>query len=301
MTQTGRAIMFMVLSMALFALEDMFIKLLSGRVPLGQILIVLGMGGMLIFGGLALARGDKLVSRDILAASVLTRMFGEAVGTIGFATAIALTPITTASAIIQAMPLAVTLGAALFLGETVGWRRWTAIAVGFAGVLIVIRPGAGGFEPLSLFAVLGVFGLGLRDLATRAVPRSISSVQLSTYSFAVTVPTGIAWNAVAGMGLVPLDADTWVTLAVAQVVGVLAYAALVLATRTGAVAVVAPFRYSRIVFAMIVGIVVFGERPDVWTWLGTIVIVGSGLYTLWRETRVARAGRRASQAATGGI
>jgi drug/metabolite transporter (DMT)-like permease len=294
MTETGRAILFMVLSMALFALEDMFIKILAGTVPLGQILVALGVGGTLIFGALALRQGDRLWSRDVLAPSVLVRMLGEALGTIGFATAIALTPITSASAIIQAMPLAVTLGAALFLGETVGWRRWTAIVVGFVGVLIVIRPGTEGFEPLSLFAVLGVFGLGMRDLATRVVPKSISSMQLSTYSFAVTVPAGVAWMAVAGAEWVALDGAAWGTLAAAQMVGVLAYAALVLATRTGAVSVVAPFRYSRIVFAMVVGVLVFGERPDVWTLVGTGVIVGSGLYTLWRETRAGRAARRAS-------
>lgn len=291
MTETARAILFMVIAMALFALEDMFIKLLSGRVALGQILVLLGVGGTAIFGGIAIWQGHKLISRDIVTPSVVVRMIGEALGTIGFATAIALTPITTASAIIQAMPLAVTLGAALFLGETVGWRRWTAIAVGFLGVLIVIRPGTEGFEPLSLFAVLGVFGLALRDLATRVVPSHVTSTQLSAYSFAVVVPAGLAWNLVAGAHWVGMSMPDWGLVAVAQGVGVLAYAALVLATRTGSVAVVAPFRYSRLVFAMVVGVLVFGERPDGWTLVGTAVIVASGLYTLWRETRAAGAWR----------
>jgi drug/metabolite transporter (DMT)-like permease len=293
MTETARAILFRVLAMALFALEDMFIKLLAGRVPLGQILVLLGVGGFAIFTGLVWSRGERLWSRDLLVPAVLIRMVGESLGTIGFATAIALTPITTASAIIQAMPLAVTLGAAMFLGEQVGWRRWTAIVVGFIGVLVVIRPGTSGFDPLSLFAVLGVFGLGLRDLATRAAPKHISS-------FAVVVPSGLAWNLVAGAEWVALSAPDWGTILAAQAVGVLAYAALVLATRTGAVAVVAPFRYSRIVFAMIVGVLVFGERPDGWTLVGTGIIVASGLYTLWRETRLARS-RRASLAVEGGI
>ncbi len=300
MTETARAIFLMVVSMALFALEDMFIKLLAGRVPLGQILVLLGIGGTAIFGGLALWNGDRLWSRDVLSPSVIVRMIGEALGTIGFATAIALTPITTATAIFQAMPLAVTMGAALFLGEAVGWRRWTAIVAGFIGVLIVIRPGTDGFEPLSLFAILGVVGLGMRDLATRVVPRHISSAQLSAYSFAVTIPAGFLWNAVAGVEWAVLTLPDWATVAAAQGVGVLAYAALVMATRTGAVAVVAPFRYSRIVFAMIVGILVFGERPDAWTLVGTGIIVASGLYTLWRETRAARV-RRAFQEAAGGL
>ena len=111
MTETARAILLMVVAMALFALEDMFIKILAGHLPLGQILVMLGIGGFLIFGGQVWAQGERLLTRDLLVPSVIVRMLGEALGTIGFATAIALTPITTASAIIQAMPLAVTLGA----------------------------------------------------------------------------------------------------------------------------------------------------------------------------------------------
>lgn len=301
MTVTARAIIFMVVSMALFAMEDMFIKVAAGRVPLGQVLVLLGIGGTVIFGAMAASRGERLFSRDLFAPSVVVRMIGEAVGTIGFATAIALTPITTASAIIQAMPLAVTLGAALVLGEKVGWRRWTAIAAGFLGVLIVIRPGTAGFEPMSFFAVLGVFGLSLRDLATRVVPAHIGSAQLSAWSFAATVPAGLLWNLVAGAQWVALSGPDWGLLAATQGFGVLAYAALVQATRRGAVAVVAPFRYSRIVFAMIVGVLVFGERPDVWTLLGTAIIVVSGLYAFWRETRLAQEARRASLERAGAL
>jgi drug/metabolite transporter (DMT)-like permease len=301
MTETTRAILFMVFAMAFFALEDMFLKVLAGRVPLGQVLVLLGIGGTAMFGALALSRGEPLLSPDLLARSVLLRMTGEALGTIGFATAIALTPITTASAIVQAMPLTVTLGAALFLGEKVGWRRWSAIAAGFLGVLVVIRPGTEGFEPMSLFAVLGVLGLSLRDLATRMVPARIGSAQLSAWSFAATVPAGLAWNLVAGASWVPLAPSGWGLFAATQGVGVLAYAALVQATRRGAVAVVAPFRYSRIVFAMIVGTLVFGERPDHWTLAGTGIIVASGLYALWRETRLAREAGPASLAGQPGL
>src|SRR6056297_1665102 len=183
-----RGSILMVLAMAGFALEDMFIKRLADTLPVGQIIIFLGFGGALIFGAITMAQGRGLWSRDLLSRPVLLRNFGEIVGTLGFVTAIALTPLSSASAILQATPLAVTLGAALFLGEAVGWRRWSAILVGFLGVLMVIRPGLEGFEPASLFAVQGVIGLAIRDLATRAVPRSISSMQLSTYAFATLVP-----------------------------------------------------------------------------------------------------------------
>jgi len=177
-----RGSILMVLSMAGFALEDMFIKRLAGNLAVGQIIMLLGLGGALVFGALTTAQGRRLWSRDLLSRPVLLRNGGEIVGTFGFVLAIALTPLSSASAILQATPLVVTLGAALFLGEAVGWRRWSAILVGFCGVLLVIRPGFAGFEPASLFAVLSVIGLAIRDLATRAVPRTISSRGLPSHS-----------------------------------------------------------------------------------------------------------------------
>lgn len=288
----------MVAAMAGFALEDMFIKQMAGALPVGQILVLLGVGGAAIFAALALWRGDRLISRDVLDGAVLWRLAGEVIGTIGFVTALALTPISTASAILQAVPLVVTLGAALILRETVGWRRWSAIAVGFAGVMLVIRPGTGGFEPASLFAVQGVIGLAIRDLATRRVPASIASTQLSAYAFAVIVPTGVIMLGVTGDRMAMPDAANLTRLVLALVFGAIAYATIVAATRIGEVAVVAPFRYSRMVFALIVGMTVFGERPDVTMLLGAAIIVGSGLYTLLREARIRRSVRRSARRAS---
>src|SRR6056297_4057215 len=198
-----RGSILMVLAMAGFALEDMFIKRLADTLPVGQIIIFLGFGGALIFGAITMAQGRRLWSRDLLSRPVLLRNFGEIVGTLGFVTAIALTPLSSASAILQATPLAVTLGAALFLGEAVGWRRWSAILVGFLGVLMVIRPGLEGFLPASLFAVQAVIGLAIRDLATRAVPASVSSMQLSSYGFATVVPAGAILLVITGAPVAP--------------------------------------------------------------------------------------------------
>ncbi|MET4127208.1 DMT family transporter [Roseovarius sp. MBR-6] len=280
-----RGSVLMVLAMAGFALEDMFIKRLTADLPVGQIVIMIGLGGALVFGAITRAQGRRLWSRDLLARSVLLRNFGELTGTMGFVLAIALTPLSSASAILQATPLAVTLGAAVFLGAQVGWRRWSAILVGFAGVLMVIRPGVAGFEPASLFAVMAVIGLATRDLATRAVPRAISSMQLSTYAFATLVPTGAL---LLPFGVAPvMPAGTEIRdLALALVCAVAAYYAIVAAMRVGEVAVVTPFRYTRLIFALIIGVTVFGERPDLWTLIGAGVIVASGLYTLMREARV---------------
>lgn len=284
-----RGSILMVLAMLGFAFEDMFVKLMAGALPTGEILAVVGAGGAVIFGGACVLRGEALFSRDVLHPMVLLRNGCEMIGTVGYVTAVVLTPISSASAIFQATPLFVTLGAALFLGETVGWRRWMAIAVGFMGVLLIIRPGMAAFQPASLFAVQGVVFLGMRDLATRRIPKTVSSMQLSTYAFAVIVPTGLILMLLAGDSLVmPGPVDLW-RIVGSIVAGVLGYYALVAATRLGDMSHVAPFRYTRLLFALIVGIVVFGERPDFATLLGSAIIVGSGIYAAMREAQRRRA------------
>ncbi|MDR9485557.1 MULTISPECIES: DMT family transporter [Sediminimonas] len=291
-----RGAVLMVAAMAGFALEDTFIKTLAQDLPVGQILILLGIGGALVFAVLALLRHDRLLSRDLLDRWVILRNTGELIGTVGFVTAISLTPLSSASAILQALPLAVTLGAALFMHEQVGWRRWSAILVGFSGVLLIIRPGLEGFDAASLFAVQGVVGLAIRDLATRAVPRAISSMQLSTYAFATVVPAGAILLAIDPAPASMPRAEHWAALAAAMAFGVAAYYAIVAAMRMGDISVIAPFRYSRLIFAMLIGVIHFGERPDALTLTGAALIVGSGLYTIEREARLRRQTRRAARA-----
>ena len=294
-----RGAILMVLAMAGFALEDMFIKQLAGSLPVGQILMLLGAGGAVIFALLARAKGDALLSRDLAHPAVMLRNLGEVVGTLGFVTAIALTPISTASAILQATPLVVTIGAALFLGEAVGWRRWVAVCVGLFGVILILRPGLDGFDANSLFAVQGVLGLALRDLATRRVPKGITSRQLAFYAFAVIVPTGAAalWLLPGGGTAVWPDGTDTLRLLAGIAVGVAAYYAIVAATRIGDISMIAPFRYSRLIFALIIGMFVFGERPDALTLLGAFIVVASGIYTLWREARLRRRSSLAAAAA----
>jgi drug/metabolite transporter (DMT)-like permease len=256
--------------------------------------MMLGVGGAAGFALLVRARGETLFSPVFFSRAVVIRNLGEITGTFGFITAIVLTPLSSASAILQAMPLAVTLGAALFFREPVGWRRWSAIGAGFVGVLMVIRPGGATFEPASLFALLGVAGLATRDLATRAVPHSTSSVVLSAWGMSMLIPTGGALLLLSGGAAMP-SAGVLGLLAGAVVLGIAGYYAIAQAMRMGEVAVITPFRYTRIVFALIIGIAVFGERPDGWTLGGAALIIASGLYTLWREARLGR--QRAALAA----
>lgn len=286
-----RGAFLMVAAMLGFAIEDAFIKTLSGALPIGQILMMLGLGGAIIFAIMVRIQGQRLWNSALVHPAVIMRNLGELIGTVGFVTAIILTPLSTASAILQATPLVVTLGAALFLKEHVGWRRWAAIIVGFFGVLLIIRPGAAAFEPNSLFAVQGVFGLAIRDLATRRVPKTITSMQLSTYAFAMLVPAGAILMQFWGEAVVPSPRDAW-ALTGALLVGVVAYYMIVAAMRVGEVGFVTPFRYSRLLFAMVIGITFFSERPDLLTILGAIIIVGSGMFTLLREAALKRASKR---------
>ena len=275
----------MILSMGGFAIGDMLIKIVTMEMPSGQFLIQLGLCGAAFFALVSHRQGQLVLSSDFLHGVVVTRNLGEAFGAFGFVTAIVLTPLSSASAILQATPLAVTVGAALFLGEAVGWRRWSAILVGFGGVVLVIRPGLDGFQPASLFAVLGVIGLAVRDVATRAVPARIISPVLASYGFLMLVPAGIMQLTMTGGATLPTAASYYLLVAT-LIVSISAYYMLILSVRLGSVAAVTPFRYVRLVFALIIGVIVFHERPDHWTLLGAIIIVLSGLYTAFRERKL---------------
>jgi len=280
-----RAIALMVLSMAGFAIEDMLIKYIALEMPTGQFLMLIGAGGALIFTLMAWRQGQAVLSADFLRPTIIIRNLGEVIGTLGFVTALVLTPLSSASAILQATPLAVTLGAALFLREAVGWRRWSAILIGFCGVVAVIRPGLEGFQPASLFAVLGVIGLATRDVATRATPATISSLVLSAHGFGMLVPAGAFLLWISGGAVAP-SAQGYGLLFAALIIGVSAYYALTLSMRLGDVAVVTPFRYVRLVFALFIGVIVFDEQLDAWTLGGAAIIILSGLYTFFRERQL---------------
>lgn len=282
MKENLRGILFMLLAMAGFAIEDGIIKSLTKSLPVSEILIVTGASGALLFAVLAFVRKERLVSRHMLRKAFLIRLLADMLAPLFFISSLALIPLSMASSILQAVPILVTMGAALVLGQQVGWRRWSAIGVGFLGVLIIMRPGFEGFEPAAVLAVIGAICLAARDLATRVLKSDITTVSMTAYAFAASV--------VAGVILIPTGApmewpdphQTMLLLCI-TLLGGLSYSAIVMATRDGDVAVIAPFRYARLVFAMLIGIFFLGERPDTMTFLGAGLIILSGLYTFWRE------------------
>lgn len=282
-----RGIAWMTLAMLAFALEDMFIKLVAEIVPPGQTIFVIGGIGATVFATAARARGYPLLA-PLRNRAFQARMGVETAVTVCFISALTLTPISSVSAIIQSTPLIVTLGAALFLGARVGPRRWTAIAIGMCGVLLIIRPGAADFDPASLLSVLAAIGLATRDVITRVVPRTIPTLVLATWGFAATLPAGVILMAVMATPPVVPQPLMLLALAAAALVALLAYFSITAAMRVGEIAVVTPFRYTRLVFAMIIAYAVFEERPDALTYLGAAIVIATGLFTLWRETQAMR-------------
>ena len=231
-----RGSLYMVAAMAAFALEDPCIKLATASVPVWHVLAIFGTAGALAFAGLARRAGEPPLGRWPAPSALVVRCAFEVVGRPFFTLSLAYTALSAASAILQATPLVVAAGSVLFFGERVGWRRRCAIGCGFAGVLLIVRPGLDGFTAASPLAVVGTIGFAGRDLATRASPPIQSNRQLGVY--------GCCALASAGLPCVPLDPRLVVpspsaraALEGATAVGVLAYAALTAAMRTGEVSV----------------------------------------------------------------
>ncbi|WP_338144746.1 DMT family transporter [Fertoeibacter niger] len=284
-TDNRRGALLMVGSMFAFAFEDLFLKRAAMALPPGQVIAMMGAVGALCFWAVAAWKGQPILTRVALSRPALIRSLAEAVAAMLYITALALIPLTMNAAILQASPLAVTMGAALFLGEPVGWRRWTAIALGFLGVLIILRPGTDGFAAAGLLTVACVVVLVVRDLATRVMPASIGTFQLTTWAYIALIPAGLVLMVLAGDTPQLIADDRWGDLIGALLTGLVGYWAVTAAMRLGEVSVVAPFRYARLVFAMVLAMLFLGERPDVATLLGSALIIGSGLYTYFREAR----------------
>ena len=273
----------MILAMAGFAFEDLFIKLLSTYFPISEVIIILGFTGTFIFFIIALLQNAPIIHKDLLNKHVIIRTICELLGAVFFVTAIALTPLSSATAILQISPLLVTIGAVIFFKEKVGWRRWTAVFIGFIGVLLIVRPGFEGFMPASIFAILGSIFLAARDLATRAMQVKLPSVTIALYAF-------IAFG-ISGILIIPFNSpmvlptsNQIIYFIGASAFGVIAYYSLVISSRIGEMSVISPFRYSRIVFAMLLAIIILDENPDGLTLIGASIVVASGLYTFVRET-----------------
>ncbi len=282
MTPNVKGALLMMGSMAAFTVNDTLVKLVGQDMHLFQLVTMRGiLATVLIYtlarhlGALHLnfPRHDRWL--------VAIRSVCELLATLFFLTALMHMPLANVTAVLQALPLTVTLGAALFFGETVGWRRKIAIGVGFLGMLLIVRPGPDGFSIYAVYALITVAVITVRDLITRRMSVEVPSMVVTlAASLTITLSAGVA-SAVTGW--TPVTVGTGILIASAAVLVLLGYLFSVMVMRVGEVGFVAPFRYSGVLWALGLGWLVFGDWPDAITMLGAVLVVGAGLFTLFRE------------------
>lgn len=273
--------------MAGFTINDAITKTLVETMNQGQVMLVRGLFATVLIGALAWNQGALRMPRQAAHPMVALRVVGEVVATVLFLIALTRMPLANISAVLQALPLAVTMGAALFFGETVGWRRWLAIAAGFTGVMIIVRPGLEGFNAYSLLALVCVLFCAVRDLATKLIPAEVPSLLVSTITSAAITIVGALLIPPFG-GWSPMTGGEVGLLAVAAVLVLIGYQFIIMAMRLGDISFVAPFRYTALIWAILLGYLIFGDVPDGVMIVGASIVVGSGLYTLYRERMVGR-------------
>lgn len=275
-------------SMAGFALNDTALKYGGADLNLFQAIFIRGLFAVTIMATFAYALGafkSLPKARDVRLISL--RSCAEIGATLSFLTALFNLPLANITALLQATPLSIAFAAALFLGEPIGRQRIAAIVIGFVGVMIIVRPGLAGFNVYSLLGLVAVGFITLRDLTARQLSPSIPSVLVAFVASVAITMTG-------GIGV--LATQTWQNPTLLEI-GILALSAMFLMVgyycsvatmRVGDVAIVSSFRYTVMIWAIALGWLVFGDVPDRWTMLGMFVILGAGLFTMWRERQLAK-------------
>ncbi len=297
MTDNARGALLMMLGMAAFTFSDTAMKVLGQSLPLFQAVFLRGMLVSAAFLLLAWWCGAMAVALDRRERNLLIlRVAAEALTAWFFFLALFNMPLANVVAILQALPLTITLAGAVFLGERVGWRRLSMILLGFCGVLLIVRPGTDGFDHHSIYALLAVAGVTLRDIVTRQMSAGVPSLQVAF------------WTAlgVTGFGALGSVTETWVApgaglvvlLGVSAVFILLGYLFSIMAVRVGDLAVVVPYRYTGLIWALILGLLIFGEWPDGLTLAGAALIVATGFYTFMRERQLSRQSARTRSAST---
>jgi drug/metabolite transporter (DMT)-like permease len=280
----------MLAAMAFLIVNDAIVKYTSSSLPTGEIIFVRGLMASAIILTVSWSRREFSRWRSLLQKGVILRTLGETIATMFYLSALVLMPIGNVTAILQVAPLMATAGSAIFLREQVGLRRWMAAIAGFLGVLLIIKPGAEGFNIASMLALAGVFFVTVRDVATRTIHAQAPSF-LITAASAITVTIA---------GLVYSLFDPWVQPNTGQMIGLgLAsvcilggYYFTLVAFRVGEVSFISPFRYSIIIWAILLGYFVWGDIPDNLTFVGIFIVIAAGVYTFRREARPSRTGTK---------
>ncbi|MGB3688707.1 MAG: DMT family transporter [Jannaschia helgolandensis] len=284
MNDNIRGASFMVASMATFTLNDATIKYLAQGMPTFQVVFLRGVGATLLIVLLAHLTGAlrKPIPRDDWK-WVIGRSLAEVASFYPFVLALTHMPLANVTAILQALPLMITAAGAIFMGERVGWRRWTAIAVGFVGVLMIVRPGGADFDRWSLAALAAVLTITLRELITRRLSRDVPSLKVAIFTALGVMLLGLFMSLREPWGAVSPGQGGLLVVASMFILG--GYLFSIMAMRVGEVAAVTPFRYTALIWGLMLGWLVFGDWPKPMTLAGAALVAATGLYTLWREGR----------------
>ena len=271
----------MITAMGCLTLADLLIKIASQTLPIGQVMIFYGVGSIIVFWSLMGIKGEPIRLSPLTNPAVLLRNIGDLIAINGMCLALVYVPISTVGAVIQTVPIMVTVAAALFLGERVGTRRILAIFIGFLGTLFIIQPGATTFEITTILVFIAAVGMALRDIATKLVRENFSTLLLTFYTSILFILSGSVLLIITGGASVP-DMGMVAILAATIVLGSLGFFFTTEAVRMGEVSVVIPFRYTRILFSLAAGILVLGEQINPIMLFGIALTILSGLY-IWRR------------------
>jgi drug/metabolite transporter (DMT)-like permease len=282
-----RGVLAMAAGMACFVSNDALVKFVSQSLPAAQLIFIRGAFATALLLAIAHALGATRHLRSLADRKVLLRAGLDAFATMTYLTSLFHLPIGNATAINMATPLFITLFAVIAFGERVGAGRWLAVATGFLGVLLIVQPSGDAFNAYALLCLAGTLLHAARDLTTRVIAPSIPSI-LVTVSTAVAV-TVLSGAIAAFQAWKPVAAGQYALLAAASVFLGGGYFLLTVAMRGGEMSLIAPFRYTGLLFALLLGFLVWGDVPNAWAWAGIALLVAAGLYVLHGERSRARA------------
>ena len=280
--KNSKGIILMIISMASFAVGDTFVKISGTFLSPAQIIFFLIAGGLIIFAIIAKFKGENLLDSRAFSPVLLIRYLAEMIGLVAMIMGLTKIPLSVVGTVTQASPILVAAGAVLFFKENVSWRRWSSIVMGFIGVVLVIQPGSQNLDYAVIWAVVALVAFSIRDLVTRLTPPDIPSASIATFTMIAAFPFTAGWVFFGGEKFFPPEID-WVVVASMIILGSFGYLLLITSLRLGELSAIMPFRYSRIVFLLILGVLVFGERPTASMLVGAALILISGVYIMWRE------------------
>ena len=280
--KNSKGIFLMIISMASFAAGDTFVKISGAFLSPAQIMFFLIAGGLIIFAMIAKIKGENLLDSRAFSPVLLIRYLAEMIGLVAMIIGLTKIPLSVVGTVTQASPILVAAGAVFFFKEIVSWRRWSSIVIGFIGVVLVIQPGSQNLDYAVIWAVVALVAFSIRDLVTRLTPPDIPSSSIATFTMIAAFPFTTAWVFLSGEKFFPPGMN-WAVVSSMIILGSFGYLLLITSLRLGELSAIMPFRYSRIVFLLILGFLVFGERPTASMLIGATLILMSGVYIMWRE------------------